>query len=541
VQIDISFRNEEQKEFAFHKQRNGLFDGGFGNGKTYVACQRAMIHLATFPNYGMAIARQKYKVLRMTTMKTFQKICPPDFVYRHDEQVGFTILLNKSFIYWIHLDTADEQDLRGLEFNSALIDQAEETRESLYLVFDARVGRWDKAQVPLWLLESKIKDLALKAELIKIPKDSNEYKDLVIKSTEWPRHPQYGNFLVPNYMDCLCNPSNEDEFHWTYRRYNPESPERQSSKTHFYIHRETDASMYDEHTYEQMLNRDEEWINKYVKGKTGTPRALIHKVLKDSIIDPEEIINEHGQEFWDKFLNTLKLRAALYRILDHGDTGVTCCTWEAAINQVHIFYREYYIASTLISDNRINISDLSFDEEYVSDFADPSIFKVTRQKVNGQEVGFYTIAKEYADTYDIDAPPIYWQPADNNEFATRNRINELLRLNLKFMHPITKMSPAPGIYFIKKCTAYPYGCREIINQTKAQRRELLSEENGKKVYSEARDKGRVDHAYDTLRYSIGMHNTGLIETKPKPPARSFAALNRFIKRKVGSIELSQGN
>src|SRR5205809_2425619 len=106
----------------------------------------------------MVLARQEYKVLKSTTMKTFFKVCPERLIHTHDKQDGFTILVNKSFIYWMHLDEADEQDLRGLEINSVFVDQAEEISESIYLVLDSRVGRWDLAVVPIWLLRTKLKD-----------------------------------------------------------------------------------------------------------------------------------------------------------------------------------------------------------------------------------------------------------------------------------------------------------------------------------------------------------------------------------------------
>src|SRR5205814_10643809 len=84
----------------------------------------------------------------------------------------------------------------------------------------------------------------------------------------------------------------------------------------------------------------------------------IHTVKSLSIIDPKDFT----QEEIDKLLTLIKTRAALYRVLDHGETGVTCCLWVAALNNIHIFYREYYISSTLISANRQNIYDLSIED-----------------------------------------------------------------------------------------------------------------------------------------------------------------------------------
>src|SRR5262245_16560028 len=128
MDLKFQFRNKEQEVFFFHLERNACFSGGFNNGKTFVACQRAVLHLLTFENYRMAICRKVYKQLRATTMQTFFKILPKELIFRHDEQFGITILWNGSVIYWMHLDTLDEGDAKGLEINSLLIDQRSEER-----------------------------------------------------------------------------------------------------------------------------------------------------------------------------------------------------------------------------------------------------------------------------------------------------------------------------------------------------------------------------------------------------------------------------
>ena len=112
MNINLGFRNKEQETFFWSKSRNNEYDGAFANGKTYGAMERAFVHLSTFGNYRMSICRQKYKILKATTMATFFKICPSQLIYRHNDQDGYTILINKSLIYWMHLDSYDEQDLR---------------------------------------------------------------------------------------------------------------------------------------------------------------------------------------------------------------------------------------------------------------------------------------------------------------------------------------------------------------------------------------------------------------------------------------------
>lgn len=528
----IKFRNAEQKQFYWHKQRNGHFGGAFSNGKTFVGCQRAFTHMITFGNYGMVIARQKYKVLKATTMKTFFKICPKELIYKHDETDGYTVLINKSFIFWMHLDAVDEQDVRGLEPNSVLIDQGEEIEEGIANVLDTRVGRWDGAKVPIHLLLLKVEDLETREQIqayINEKHKQDQIDELLFIHSAWPKDPFGERFKVPNYFDVLSNPSDEDELHWIWRQYNPASPEKLEDS--FNIERKTHDELSDAGSIKRILSRDQEFIDKYYFGKTGSPKALIHKVHPLSEIKP----SEYDKEVFIEFIKTLLRKAALFRVLDHGESGISCCIWEATYKNVHIFYREYYQPGKLISDHRQNIADLSkvgkdtfgIEEDYLGDYADPQIFKKTGQKSSG----LFSVADEYCDEDELTGPPLYWQAADNNEYATRNRINELLTLNGKFSHPITGESPAPGIYFISfDLDIYPYGIKNALLQIKNQKRVLVGSINGKNIYTEERDDRIVDHAYDTVRYDIAMHNTIKLEEVKKPSKRSFAYFNALLKR-----------
>lgn len=457
--------------------------------------------LVTFPKYRVLIAREVYKDLRETTMKTFFKLCPEQFIATHDITAGLTVLKNGSTVLWRHLDEFDEQTLRGLEINSALIDQAEESKEAIFLILDSRIGRWDQAEVP---------------EHLQV-----EFRNKT--GRDWPVHPKTGRPRVHNFFDILVNP--DDMFHWVYRKFHPDSLER--NPDYFFIEAETDPSMNDPETIKQMLNRDEEWVNKYFRGKWGASPAQIHFVNSMSILDPDRI------EGFNEFYSAMLQKSALFRSMDHGDTAPTCCLWSASYKGVYIFYREYYAPNQLISTHRQNIHGLSNQrimgtnndlEVYSGDYADPSIFRKEGQK----EGRFWSVADEYL-TSDIDGPPIAWTPADNNEMATRNRINELLKPSSKFKHPITGETPAPGVYFIKRTTSFPFGCYNAIIQTSSQRRELIGSENGRSIYSDSRDLKVADHAYDPMRYFIAMHGVEPKKQRKAPPKNSFAYFNRILE------------
>lgn len=482
MEVNLTFRNPFQENLFWERMRNQCGSGGFNNGKTYLMCQKALLLLLTFPNYRVVMARQLFKDLKATTMQTFFKVCPRSLILTHDNQAGITILKNRSLIYWMHLDAFDEQSLRGLEINSVFLDQAEEIEEAIYLVLDSRIGRWDKAEVPQHLLDA---------------------------NPNWPKHPKWGHYLVPNYMVLGCNP--DSQFHWIYRWYHPESLEIR--KNHIMYEAETDVNLGDAETMEQMLGRDEEWVKKYFRGQWGISQAQIHYVSPQSVLDPAQCV---------ELLARIKKRGNLYRVLDHGEAAPTCCSWFAALDNIHIGYREYYMPNTVISQHRRNITDLSEDEHYAGNYADPDIFKKHSQK----EGSFWTVADEYS-TKSISGQSLSWSPADNNEFATRNRINECLKLNVGVKHPITGVSPAPRLYFIKKTRDYQNGVFHGITQLQQQRRKLLTSINGKSIYSDDRDDSVVDHAYDTERYYIAIHGANRAVTPRDIPRNSFAWYNRL--------------
>lgn len=488
MDLEITFANPAQRAFYYSTARNQCFSGGFNNGKTYAGCLKIFTLLITFPNYRACIARQTFADLKKTTIQTFFKICPKELVARYNEQDGYLELVNGSAVYFMHLDKVDESSLRGLEINSVLVDQAEETDEKVYDVLDARIGRWDGAKVP--------------PELLQV-------------NPSWPTN-RKGALLVPSYIMLLVNP--DTQYHYIYRKYHPDSLEREEEN--FFVEGEWDQYLGSEESYNKALQRDPEWVNKYVKGQWGISTAQIHRVWPDSFLD-------YSEELIDK----IKRKGNLFRSMDHGDASPTCCLWFAAIGGVHINYREYYIGNQVISIHRQNIIDLSENEVYSGNYADPSIFHKSSQK-NG---GFWSVANEYLTRKDIKAPPICWIPADNNEFATRNRINELLRNNEQFKHPITGISPAPGIYFIKRSEDYPNGAYHSISQLQSQRRKLLGYYEGKAVYTDDREEGVTDHAYDPIRYYVAMHGAGKAIEERKPPPHSFKWFKAIRERGKGQL------
>jgi hypothetical protein len=488
--LDVTFKNKGQRTFFYFKGRNQCFSGGFNNGKTFIACVKAIALLLTFSAYRIVIARLKYVDLKRTTMQTFFSLLPAELIESHNDQEGVTILTNGSLVYWMHLDNVQESSIRGLEPNTVIIDQAEEISEKSYDLLDSRVGRWAGAIVPQKLLDA-------------VP--------------NWPLNAM-GKHVVPSYHMILVNP--DTQFHFVYRKYHPDSLERREN--YQFVEGEWDPELGSLESYNEALLHDSEWVDKYVRGKWGLSSAQIHYVPQKCLLG-----------YSPKLLQTIREEGNNFRILDHGDSSPTCCLWLSAINGVYIFYREYYAPGKLISYHRKAITNLSGDEEYTCNYADPSIFHKASQK----DGGMWSVADEYR-TKDTDGPPLIWLPADNNEFATRNRINELLKGGPRYMHPITQEFNSPGIYFMQADSAdYPNGCRQTVVQLGSQRKKFLGTIDGKSVYTDDRDPSITDHAYDCVRYGIAMHGTMKADKPRRISKNSFAYFNQVLKKRDSHIPI----
>jgi phage terminase large subunit len=500
MQIPFKFINKATEDFFNCTKRNSCLSGGYGSGKTYVACMKIIFLSLSYAGYRSVIARKEFKALKETTLRTFKKVCP-ESLYTFNPQEGVMTFKNGSTILWMHLDDANEQTLRGLEVNSVYLDQPEELEEQIYTTLNARIGRWDKA---------KPTDATLKVF---------GYKSIA----EWPRDPKTGNLVIPSYMMLTPNP--DSETHWIWRKYHTDSPEAQAKRAkkddHAYFEvASTDNPMLPQENLDIMLANDPSWVARFVYGRWGISDATIH------ILPPQSKIRA-SRGWIENFLQ----KSALYRVLDHGETAPTCCLWWAAYKDIYVCYREYYQPGKVISYHRKQIHSLSSNENYVCDWADPAIFKMTSQKYGGH----WSTADEYREEFppefpgDIPPEPLFFQPADNAELSTRNRINELLSVREKQLHPVTGEPHAPRLFFVEKSDQHEYGCHHAIIQMRSQRRVKLGEIEGKATFSDEREKSVEDHAYDCVRYFIAMHARQANMPTRAPSHNSFIAARKSFK------------
>lgn len=507
--VKIEFVNPVQEDFTYCIKRNQNCSGGYGNGKSYGGSMKAIILLATFPKYRFAISRYRSSDLQKSTMSTFFKVCPPELYNeayggRRNDRDGYLRLINGSEVFWIHLDDYSENSLRGLEVNSHLGDQMEEVDEGIYITIDSRIERWDQAEIPAHLNPER-----------------------------FPPNKFTGKPMPPCYNLVLCNP--DTTLHWIYRRFHPDSPESLGySNTHAYFSASThDNPAIPETLKAEMRRRDPAWVDRFYWGKWGVAGGSIHYITEQSILNE----NNLDSDAREKLLQVIQRDGIKYRVMDHGETAPTCCLWFAYLSPsvilhnygvvssgIHICYREYYMPDKLISYHREALNELSKDERYYGNYADPSIFNKQSQKYGGR----WTVADEYLDRR-IAAPPIMWLPADNQEMATRNAVSEMLALLTCNTNPFTGLAPGPSLYFIKRTIEYPQGCVYAISQTQSARHKKIGSQNGQDLYSDDRDDKVADHAYDPVRYyAILPKMTSLPQTPREAPQLSF---NRILSKR----------
>lgn len=475
----IQWASVPQREAFVYGPYPQCASGGWGSGKTFAYCLKALWLSTEFPRNRGVIARYVGKDLRDTTMSTFYKVCPPHLYdrrtggRRNDQNGYLKFSQSQSEVLFIHLDNPDTAGvIKGLEINWFFIDQAEENADRMEELFDlllGRLGRWDVAEVPQRLIDAE-----------------------QAQGRKWAFiHPEKGTPVPPPYPMIACNP--DVETHWIYRRFHPDSLEHQTlyeQQGYKMFHMPSESNRFLGETNLRFLHsKNAAFFRRNVLGLWGLPEGAIHTIDGSSVIDGDPSL-----------LTYFRQSCLLFRTLDHGDSAPTCCLWWAVDKNGNVFcFREYYIGNALVSTHRANISGLSEGEHYETNLADPSMFYQTPQKQGGR----WSAADEYADVKDYPRETaIFWQPADNNEMGTRNRINEYLQVDPDRIHPFTRERGSPKLFFVKRNDAYPQGCYHVLRETRAQRRLKMGTDLGKPIFSDERDATIVDHAYDPLRYFI---------------------------------------
>lgn len=332
-----------------------LLMGGFNSGKTSAAILHAIALAGSFPGYKYAVLRKTFKDLSQTTRPSFDSWIDKNRVVK--SSATEVVLDNGSSFVFHHLDSPDSATiLKGLEINGALLDQAEQMQERTFTLLYGRLGRWRKAKVPQWILDSY--------------------------PGEWPWREAGTNRPVPP-ISCIltANPAEDvdPELHWLWQRFSPESEqwrEKWSKKGYRQIIFDSRSNKFaGQQNLDILMDQDEDYVARFVRGEWVKSKGSIFK------IDPKSIL-DYDPELIAKIKNSM----VQYRILDHGDSAPTCCLWIAVDGENRAFvWQEYYqpgVDSTgreyNVQDHRRAITAMSQGLNVRNNLADPSIFNKTR-------------------------------------------------------------------------------------------------------------------------------------------------------------------
>lgn len=504
-----------------------VLSGGFGAGKTLVWARKIILLCDLFPGSRWVILRSSFEHLKRTTMPTFFGACPPEM---YDPRRGgkrvdsdkYVRMANGSEVLWMHLDHPESvRILKGLEPNGFMVDQAEDVLESTFDIMMGRLGRWKGAVVPQSLIDRE--------------------------PGGWKFFDPEGTPMPPSYAMLTVNP--DSKLHWIYKRFHPDS------KAHFdrthpnpnIVERELEpfVSYHDmgyryismHSTSNRFLSKDNlgnllskplEYQAKFVYDEWGTPKGTIHTVSPLSKIPTIE--DNSPLPYDPMFVHNLLLRCTYkYRVLDHGDTAPTACTfWTMDVDDNLYCFIQYYQADRLISYHRKRIYELSGKHQFAASIADPAIFNKTLQNKERR----FSVADMYLDSSTSPETVVPWIRGDNEELATRDRINEYLAIDPNHRHPLTGGLGAPHMYFIMRSANYPDGCYEMVDELESQRRKEVGETlDGEKQFSEERDSSVRDHGYDTIRYMVAYRPVKpKVKVNPNNPHGTFDEMAQQMMR-----------
>ena len=452
--------------FIWNTARTSVADGGIGNSKTTNGFIRLITLLSEFPGSRAVVFRQTYLDLCKTTRRTFDKVIPAGWITRNVRED--TTLANGSEIHWLHLDTADEKTLLGLEVNFAFGDQIEEIHPELIEIIDSRLGRW---QLPAWegrcppylfgtsnprghdAVYYRWHPDVIKYDSIEYFKEWDEAQIKAVQAMGIDIRPEQ----VPASLACYS----ED-------------------KAYFFGSTLINLPKLNEiePTYvRNLLRKPESWKKVWVFGNRDFFEGSIHPNFKEAthVYDPAT---------YDPTVSgMIKMRLAGF---DYGLSSPTCYLTAIVSREGYIFVTdEYYAANKGIEQHASEIKNrmLKCIPEVI--LADPKVF---HEDTRDRKVITKSVSQEYAQ-YGVG-----FTRADNNEDTSIEKLEALIQVDSARMNPVTKKLGSPRLFISKKCVNL---VNEIQQQRRKEQRNVLT---GEKEFLDERDDKVPDHAYDALRY-----------------------------------------
>lgn len=431
-----------QKAFFFSRDRNVGFWGGYGNGKTFAGCAKGVAHSLGYPGNVGLVGRKTYPALNSTTRESFLSIVrrmnggtmdPGPSVEGFNKQENILQFRNGSKVYFRTLDEVEK--IRSLNLGWALVDQAEEIDEEIYLELNGRIRYWNPERI---------------AEF----------------------HAKHGKAKTPfNQLICVGNPSPKA---WVKREFF----ENPSGKNAIFAASTLENKKFlpPEYVSELQSRYPKEWIERFIHGSWDTMLGQIYKEL--------DFANLHGiQPFeipahWQRFL-----------AMDFGIVNPTAVLWGAVDEDGNIYiFQEYYQAGKTLEEHTQAIKALCGKAGHtpvthdgkIHIYADPSI------KADYDPAGKSTW-EHFVDR------GIYCTPANNAVLDGIQNVQMLLHPDPARKFPVwhhrAGQLGAPRLYIVE--TACPWLCKEIVAYEWEPTREgENAPERPKKFFDHACDAGR---------------------------------------------------
>lgn len=318
----LDFKDKpNQKAFFFDRSRVCSFWGGYGNGKTYAGCGKGVTLSLNIPGNVGLVGRKTYPALNSTTRESFLSFIRQlnggglgegPIVASFNKSENILTLKNGSKVFFRTLDEVEK--LRSLNLGWALIDQAEEIEEEIFLELNGRLRLWNPERVAKWREQH---GSALQEQLGFIPKPYNQ-------------------------LICVGNPSPKA---WVRKEFYEN--EEGLNKVYSASTLENQKYLPTEYIAELTARYPKDWIERFINGSWDTMLGQIYKDLDFEggihSIPPFDI-----PAHWRRFI-----------ALDHGIVNPTAVLWGAVDEAGRVYiYHEYYVAGKGVEEHAEAIKEI---------------------------------------------------------------------------------------------------------------------------------------------------------------------------------------
>jgi len=471
-----------QRAFFHSRARNVGFWGGYGNGKTYAGCGKGYLHSIYYPGNVGLVGRKTYPALNSTTRESFLSLCrkqnggtldPGPIIAGFNKSENLLRFRNGSIVFFRTLDEVEK--LRSLNLGWALIDQAEEVDEEIYLELNGRIRYWNEERISEFTREH---GATLEKELGFVP--------------------------VPfSQLICVGNPAPKP---WVRREF--KDNEKKQNAVFQASTLENKKFLPLEYVSELEARYPKEWVERFVNGSWDTMMGQIYKDFNYEEIHsiPPFDIPKH----WRRFI-----------ALDHGIVNPTAVVWGALDEVGNVFiYREYYVAGKGVDQHAEAIKEICQ--------ADGSTPTTNEGKI--QIYMDYAIKGDY-DPHGISAWEHYNRRGIFGLDADK-RVQDGIQNVQVYLHPKeTQVFPpqhpkagrpgAPRLFIFDGC------CPWLVREFKAY--EWKETREGQNAPEEP--KKHFDHLMDAIRYLCQAikHATSAPEPQPKYQDAEHEKLAKFTQ------------